>query len=155
MAEHKMIPVNHPSEIPAFTSEAEEAAFWATHEFGAGMLEDEDRPEPGEVVPPVRSSSPAPRRRTQSITIRIEADTLSRLKAIAARKNMAYQTLLKDFVIERLYQEELRERVVSAPSSFSDAQDWAQGPEWARQFDPHSKQIAFTIGHQDRTEKHP
>ena len=28
-----LIPVNDPSEIPAFATEAEEAEFWATHEI--------------------------------------------------------------------------------------------------------------------------
>ena len=39
---------------------------------------------------------------------RFEDDTVTRLKVLAERKGMGYQTLLKEFVVERLYEEEKR-----------------------------------------------
>jgi hypothetical protein len=35
-------------------------------------------------------------------------DVVSRAKVLAAKRNTGYQTLLKEFVIERLYEEEKR-----------------------------------------------
>ena len=54
-----------------------------------------------------------PKPRTKPINIRFDHYTLSRLKRIAEQRNVGYQTLLKDFVIERLYEEERREGVFS------------------------------------------
>jgi hypothetical protein len=49
---------------------------------------------------------PAPRPRTRPIAVRFEEKTLRRVKALAARHGTGYQTLLKEFVTERLYEEE-------------------------------------------------
>src|SRR5690606_28336780 len=88
-------------DVPEFETEAEEAEFWSTHGFGTGTLneiEDDD-------LPP-------PRPRTKPISLRLDENTLSRLKAVAKTKHKGYQTLLKEFVIERLYEEEKREGLV-------------------------------------------
>jgi hypothetical protein len=50
--------------------------------------------------------------RTKPIAIRFDQFTLTRLKALAALRNTGYQTLLKEFVIERLYEEEKREGII-------------------------------------------
>jgi hypothetical protein len=50
--------------------------------------------------------------RTTPIAIRFDQFTLQRLKALAATRNTGYQTLLKEFVIERLYEEEKREGII-------------------------------------------
>jgi hypothetical protein len=39
---------------------------------------------------------------------------LRRLKALAALRNTGYQTLLKQFVVERLYEEERRAGIIDA-----------------------------------------
>jgi predicted DNA binding CopG/RHH family protein len=52
--------------------------------------------------------------RTVPISLRFEEDTLERLKRLAERKGIGYQTLLKTFVTERLYEEEKREGVFTA-----------------------------------------
>jgi hypothetical protein len=90
-------------DIPVFHTEAEEAAYWATHTLGDELLK-QMRParEVDPRLPPARvSSSP--------ITIRFESDVLYRLRRLAAARNIGYQTLLKRFVIERLYDEERRQ----------------------------------------------
>ncbi len=50
--------------------------------------------------------------RTTPIAIRFDQFTLKRLRALAAARNTGYQTLLKEFVIERLYEEEKREGII-------------------------------------------
>jgi hypothetical protein len=108
----KLIPVER-KDIPEFTSEQEERAFWDTHSLGPRMLaeqveEDPDLPSPAEM----RAQR---NERTQPIPIRFDADVLKRLRVLADRKHTGYQTLLKTFVVERLYEEELREGLVARP----------------------------------------
>jgi predicted DNA binding CopG/RHH family protein len=87
--------------VPAM-SEAEEAEFWETHALNSQAFKrPEKRPE----------HLPTPRR-SRRISIVFEDDTLERLKALAQAKGMGYQTLLKDFVTERLYEEEKRRGMV-------------------------------------------
>ena len=50
--------------------------------------------------------------RTTPIAVRFDEFTLKRLRVLAARRNTGYQTLLKEFVVERLYEEEKREGIV-------------------------------------------
>jgi hypothetical protein len=50
--------------------------------------------------------------RTTPIAIRFDQFTLQRLKTLAALHNTGYQTLLKEFVVERLYEEEKRAGIV-------------------------------------------
>jgi predicted DNA binding CopG/RHH family protein len=50
--------------------------------------------------------------RTKPIAVRFDEFTLERLRALAARRNTGYQTLLKEFVVERLYEEEKREGII-------------------------------------------
>jgi hypothetical protein len=102
-----MTVVNAPEEIPPLTSEADEHEFWKTHAMGPGMFEGvEPDPDLDRLVP-VRS-------RSKAITVRIEGDMLRRLQALAERKGVRYQTLLKEFVTERLYEEEKREGILGS-----------------------------------------
>jgi len=50
--------------------------------------------------------------RTTPIAIRFDQFTLQRLKTLAALRNTGYQTLLKEFVVERLYEEEKRAGII-------------------------------------------
>ena len=50
--------------------------------------------------------------RTTPVAIRFDQFTLSRLKTLAALHNKGYQTLLKEFVVERLYEEEKRAGII-------------------------------------------
>ena len=54
------------------------------------------------------------RGRTTPVAIRLDRFTLRRLKALAALRNTGYQTLLKQFVVERLYEEERRAGIIDA-----------------------------------------
>ena len=95
------VEVNSPDEIPAFRDECEEHEFWKTHAMGAGMFENVG-PIADDELPPVRP-------RTRPVAIRFDGDTLRRLKAVAAKKGIGYQTLPKQFVLERLSEEEKRD----------------------------------------------
>lgn len=100
----KMQEIRDPKDIPTFANEQEEAEFWATHSLGADMLERMQPIPPGELPPPCP--------RTKPVAIRFDADVLRRLQALAQKKGKGYQTLLKEFVLERLYEEEKREGLV-------------------------------------------
>jgi predicted DNA binding CopG/RHH family protein len=57
---------------------------------------------------PEASEDERPIPRTKPINVRFDDYTLSRLKQLADRRGIGYQTLLKQFVTERLYEEERR-----------------------------------------------
>jgi hypothetical protein len=50
--------------------------------------------------------------RTTPIAVRFDRFTLRRLRTLAALHNTGYQTLLKEFVVERLYEEEKRAGII-------------------------------------------
>jgi hypothetical protein len=106
----------HPEDVPAFADDAEEQAWWATHEIEGTWTR--RRPEDLPLVERFRQQREEHRRprRTQPVLLRLDADILDRLRAMADRKGTGYQTLLKRFVIERLYEEEKLEGLVAATS---------------------------------------
>jgi predicted DNA binding CopG/RHH family protein len=93
-----MMSITNLADIPAFASEADEDAFWTTHEL-SDELAAASEPFPDDLLPP-----PPPR--TVPVSFRFDAHTLQRAKRLAATRGTGYQTLLKEFVIERLYEEE-------------------------------------------------
>ena len=100
----RLIEIDSEAEIPRFANEAEEAEFWGTHSFSERFLA-EHPPIELDWLPPVRP-------RTTPVAIRFDQDVVQRLKALAAKKHKGYQTLLKEFVSERLYEEEKREGII-------------------------------------------
>jgi hypothetical protein len=50
--------------------------------------------------------------RTTPVAVRFDQFTLRRLKTLATLHNKGYQTLLKEFVVERLYEEEKRAGII-------------------------------------------
>lgn len=53
----KLTTIQRIDEIPAFTNEAEEHAFWATHELSSALWDQAQPLAPGE-LPPSRTTSP-------------------------------------------------------------------------------------------------
>ncbi len=96
-------------EIPVFATEQHEAEYWRTHSFSEELL-DQMAPVGDDVLPPARP-------RTRPVAVRFDQDIVRRLKALASVKQKGYQTLLKEFVVERLYEEEKREGLVGGPDS--------------------------------------
>lgn len=99
--QNTMVTINSEDEIPVFASEEEEAKFWDTHELGDEMLA-KMQSIPEGILPPSRP-------RTRSVAIRFDEDTIQRVKSLAQQRHKSYQTLLKEFVLERLCEEEKRE----------------------------------------------
>lgn len=94
-------------DIPVFANEADEAEWWATH----GPSEKFFRDNPDAIIEDY-PDLPPPRPRTSPVSVRFDASTVRRLRAVAERKHKGYQTLLKEFVLERLYEEEKREGII-------------------------------------------
>lgn len=104
--EHKQDakPINDPKDVPVDLDDEEQMEFLMEHGVSEEFLGNvEEVPE-----------EERPRPRTKPINVRFDGFTLDRLKEMAGRRNVGYQTLLKNFVVERLYQEELREGVLPA-----------------------------------------
>ncbi|MBA2692935.1 MAG: BrnA antitoxin family protein [Rubrobacter sp.] len=99
-----MIPLTDPSEVPPEMNEKEAREFWDTHEVTEEYLE-KARSTPEDALPP-------PRPRTKPVAVRFDEDVLDRLKTLAESKGKGYQTMLKEFVVERLYEEEKREGIL-------------------------------------------
>jgi predicted DNA binding CopG/RHH family protein len=97
-------PIDDLSDIPENLSDEEQIEFLETHGVSEEFLEKT------EAVP----EDERPHPRSRSITLRVDDFTLGRLKELAQRRNVGYQTLLKEFVVERLYEEEKREGILSA-----------------------------------------
>ncbi|MBS2967600.1 hypothetical protein J9317_02290 [Metabacillus sp. KIGAM252] len=93
------------NEIPQNMTEEETKQFWEKHAMSEGLL-NETHIEDEEDLPLPRKQS------TKPINLRIESDLLSRLQKVAEKKNVPYQTLLKQFVAERVYEEEKREKIL-------------------------------------------
>lgn len=102
-------PIDDWAEVPAFKSEQEEQAYWDTHTLGERLLNQMERGGPDDL----RALGTRQPTRSRTIAVRFEADVLKRVRAVAAKKRMGYQTLLKEFVLERLYEEEKREGLIA------------------------------------------
>lgn len=91
------------NEIPQNMSEDEAAEFWSTHAMSEELLESSILEDEDDL--PKRSTA-------KSISIRLDQDLLSRIQNVAKQKQIGYQTLMKYFLIERVYEEEKKlERV--------------------------------------------
>jgi hypothetical protein len=87
-----------------YDGKAEEAAFWDSHEMSDELWYS---------LPSAENQLPTPRPRTKPVAVRFAADTLARLKVVARKKHKGYQALLKEFVMEPLYEEEKREGLIA------------------------------------------
>ena len=105
--EEGFILVYSEDDIPEFESEREEHEFWNTHVFSEEFID--QAVARGDEVPAPRTRE---RKRSTSTSLRLGEDTLKRLRRLARKKGKGYQTLLKEFVVERLYEEEKREGVL-------------------------------------------
>ena len=87
---------SQPPEPPAFDSDAEEAA-WLESEEGQRFLVGSPM-EPVRFVPRDRSLIP--------VTIRLPASLRARIRRLAERRGMGYQTLARQWLMERCDAEE-------------------------------------------------
>jgi predicted DNA binding CopG/RHH family protein len=82
-------------EIPAFASEREEVQYWLTHRLDAKLIEE--------------SVAGADQSESTTITLRIDPRMLSRVKRLARSRYLNYQSMIKQWISERL-EIEFRER---------------------------------------------
>lgn len=99
--------LNSWDEIPLFDNEQAEAAFWAENRLELRLMEQAvaSHPESSESV---------------AITLRIDPRMLSKLKRLARSRYLNYQSMMKQWLSERLEQEfRERERGVEGRASKS------------------------------------
>ena len=82
-------------EIPSFACEHDEAKFWVTHRLDSKLME--------------QSTAGADQSESTTITLRIDPRMLARIKRLARSRYLNYQSMIKQWVSERL-ESELRER---------------------------------------------
>jgi hypothetical protein len=127
MNDDNIQPIKDPKEMPSGLSDEEQLAYWETHGLTEEYLQKTEE------VP----KEERPRARTSPISVRFDAHTLNRLKNLAERRGVGYQTLLKEFVTERLYEEEKREGITPFDSQEvneeSTAPDLEPGPPLKRE----------------------
>jgi hypothetical protein len=84
--------INSWEEVPLFTNEEGEAAFWAENSPGVRLME---------------TSVAASSESTESVTITLRMDPrmLARIKRIARERYLNYQSMLKQWLSERMEQE--------------------------------------------------
>ncbi|MEW5791473.1 MAG: BrnA antitoxin family protein [Pseudomonadota bacterium] len=80
-----------PKPIPEFVSEAEEQAFWETHDSTDYL--DWSRAQ--------RASFPHLKPSTKAISLRLPEPLLERIRIIAARMDVPYQSLIKVWLSEK------------------------------------------------------
>lgn len=83
------------SEIPEFATEADEARFWETHQLDGRLM--------------AMSIREADARESTTITLRFDPRMLSRIKRIARSRFLNYQSMMKQWLAERL-EEEMRKQ---------------------------------------------
>jgi predicted DNA binding CopG/RHH family protein len=88
--------------LPKFRNESEVARFWATHDSTDYVNYSKAK---RAVFPHLKPS-------TETISLRLPKSVLAHLKAMANKRDVPYQTLLKTFLAERV-EVELRRKVAS------------------------------------------
>jgi len=81
-------------QIPKFKNENEERKFWATHDSTQYI----DWSKAEKVIFPNLKSS------TESISLRLPSSLLARIKVLANKKDVPYQSLMKVFLSEKVNQ---------------------------------------------------
>jgi predicted DNA binding CopG/RHH family protein len=82
-------------EIPAFACEHDEAKFWQVHRLDSKLME--------------QSVAGADQSESTAITLRIDPRMLSRIKRLARSRYLNYQSMIKQWISERM-EDELRDR---------------------------------------------
>lgn len=85
------------TKIPKFATEQEEAEFWASHDSTEFIADTET----------IDVTFVDGRQPKKQIALRLDGETIDALKAVARRKGVGYQTLIRLWVNERLEQEQI------------------------------------------------
>lgn len=84
-------PVVRWADLPEFEDEAQEVAFWLTHELDGRLM--------------ASSVREADARESTTITLRFDPRMLSRIKRMARSRYLNYQSMIKQWLAERLEEE--------------------------------------------------
>jgi len=84
--------VNDWDSVPLFTTPAEEIAFWEKHQIALRLMQS--------------SLVGTDSNESTTITLRMDPRMLSRLKRLARQRYLNYQSMLKQWVAERLEKEQ-------------------------------------------------
>ena len=84
-------PIRAWKDVPAFDSEEVEGKFWATHQLEPRLMQ--------------ASIHRADVRESTTITLRFDPRMLSRIKRVARRRYLNYQSMIKQWLSERMEQE--------------------------------------------------
>lgn len=90
-----MQPISNWEEIPLFDNEEAEAAFWMEHRVDLRLMES--------------SAATGSESESVSISLRIDPRMLARIKRLARSRYLNYQSMIKQWLSERMEQE-MRER---------------------------------------------
>jgi predicted DNA binding CopG/RHH family protein len=88
-------------------TETEVQDFWQTHQVGKGLLASALEPDLKAKLQAARAE-----RKSRNITLNLNEGLEQRIRHLAELEGVGYQTLIKQFVLERTYQEELRRGIV-------------------------------------------
>ena len=86
--------------IPKFRSEAQERNFWARHDSSKYL----------DWTQAQRALLPSLKPSVRTISLRLPESVIARLKVLANKRDVPYQSLLKVLLAERLNQEEATQR---------------------------------------------
>jgi hypothetical protein len=83
--------VHHWEEIPFLSSPKDEASYWASHQLSPALM--------------AASLSRTEGQDSTSITLRMDPRMLSRIKRLAATRYLNYQSMIKQWLSERMEKE--------------------------------------------------
>jgi CopG antitoxin of type II toxin-antitoxin system len=107
--QQEWIPVYSQTDIPAGMDEDAAHEFWSTHEVTPELIA-ESANDPA--LAALDALIPKRPRKSNPVSLRLSVDLERRLRHLAELKGTTYQTLLKEFVLERVYEEEKRLGVI-------------------------------------------
>jgi predicted DNA binding CopG/RHH family protein len=90
-----MKPISRWTDIPDFPDEASEATFWSEHELDSRLM--------------ATSVLESDTKESTTITLRFDPRMLSRIKRIARSRFLNYQSMMKQWLAERL-EDEMRKQ---------------------------------------------
>ena len=90
-----MKPITRWSDLPDFTDEQAEARFWEEHELDSRLM--------------ASSVQESDTKESTTITLRFDPRMLSRIKRIARSRFLNYQSMMKQWLAERL-EDEMRKQ---------------------------------------------
>ena len=92
------MPTSKLKPLPSFAAEAQERAFWATHDSSQYVNWSGAR----------KRSFPNLKPTLRTISLRLPESMIGQLKVLANKRDIPYQSLLKQFLAERLQVEQAK-----------------------------------------------